>query len=272
MNNSTGISWAQATWNPVTGCDKVSEGCDNCYAEALTKKYPKNWPDGFAVVLHPDRLNQPAKVKQGKRIFVNSMSDLFHPKVTDEFLTRIWQTMLDHPRHTYLTLTKRPQPMARRILQLGLPVPDHIWLGTSIESQQYAEHRAEALLRTPGKVRWVSAEPLIGPLDLSEWLGPDLINWVVVGAESGKRRRQMKAEWATGLRDQCQAVEVPFFYKQGSAYRSGQYDKLENVRHHKFPTHPQYHDRPHNEDAVDRRAEENQKHFEAYQAELAARR
>ena len=228
MGQNTGIEWTDATWNPVTGCTRVSVGCENCYAATLAGRllrdvYLARSPvvdtditrrDPFAVRLWPERLCQPLEWRNARMIFVNSMSDAFHADVPDEFLRSMFLTMLEAPWHTYQVLTKRPARALRfwrgnKDLFNGGPLPRHIWIGTSVENQEVL-HRVLHLQGIPASVRFLSFEPLIGPVD------PDLsgIHWVIVGGESGPRRRPMRAEWVKSLRDQCRDQNVPFFFKQ----------------------------------------------------------
>jgi protein gp37 len=221
MGDKSTIEWTDATWNPTTGCDRVSAGCDNCYALTLAKrlkamgqpKYqrdgdPRTSGPGFALTLHEDALDIPHRWRAPRRVFVNSMSDLFHPRVPDEFITRVFAVMSETDRHQYQILTKRPKRVAS--LAHRLPWPPNIWLGTSIESNQYVE-RADQLRRVPAAVRFLSCEPLLGAL--SE-LGLDGIDWVIVGGESGFDARPMDVAWVLELRDRCQAARIPFFFKQ----------------------------------------------------------
>lgn len=237
----TAIEWAQSVWNPTTGCDKVSPGCDNCYALTMAKrlkgmgqaKYqtdgdPRTSGPGFGLAVHHDALSAPLGWRKPQRVFVNSMSDLFHARVPREFIVGVWDVMARTPQHTYQILTKRPDRMARVLREMpaglwDLPLPN-VWLGTSIESQKYAAIRIPPLQETPAAVRWLSVEPLLDEVTLLPWLnggfgtvGPDL-HWVVVGGESGRGARPMRVEWARSLRDECEAAGVPFFFKQaGSA-------------------------------------------------------
>jgi len=207
MSSNTGIEWCDRTWNPVTGCNKVSPGCTHCYAEALTKRFHANFPNGFDVTLHYDRITQPYKWKKPSRIFVNSMSDLFHEDVSIEFLKQVFDVMRETPHHIYQILTKRD----KRLVELApqLEWSDNIWMGVSVENQNYV-HRVDSLRQVNAKVRFLSCEPLLGSLQL------DLtgIHWVIVGGESGQKHRPMQAEWAQSIRDQCQDAEVAFFFKQ----------------------------------------------------------
>jgi protein gp37 len=221
MADKSAIEWTDATWNPTTGCDQVSPGCDNCYALALAKrlkamgqpKYqadgdPRTSGPGFALTVHPDALGIPHGWRAPRRVFVNSMSDLFHPKVPNKFITAVFQVMAETPRHRYQVLTKRPKRSAGLADQLSWP--ENVWLGTSIESNDYVE-RADQLRRVPAAVRFLSCEPLLGPLTN---LNLDGIGWVIVGGESGHRARAMDPDWVRHIRDLARDAGVPFFFKQ----------------------------------------------------------
>jgi protein gp37 len=228
MGLETGIEWTDATWNPVTGCTKVTAGCDHCYAATLAvrrlshiylRREPavdsdENRSDPFAVRLWPERLDLPHRWAAPRMVFVNSMSDLFHQDVPDAFVLRIFETMLGTERHTYQILTKRPGRAARFWKRYGpafglSEVPPHIWMGTSVEAQEVG-FRVRQIRMVPAAVRFLSCEPLLGPLTLDL----DGIHWVIVGGESGGGRRPMRAEWAEAIRDQCVRASVPFFFKQ----------------------------------------------------------
>jgi len=212
----TGIEWTDRTWNPTTGCDKVSAGCLHCYAEAITERFPQNFPDGFKFKQHPERLNEPKKWRTPSRIFVNSMSDLFHESVEFDFLRQVFEVMQQTPQHIYQILTKRH----KRLLELtpDLPHLDNVWLGVSVESQPYVE-RVDYLRQVECAVRFLSCEPLLGPLNLNL----EGIHWVIVGGESGFGHRPIQAEWVREIRQQCLDAEVPFFFKQwgGTHSKSG---------------------------------------------------
>lgn len=203
----TGIEWTDRTWNPTTGCDKVSPGCTHCYAEAITKRFPKNFPDGFNLTLHPKRLEEPKHWRKPTRIFVNSMSDLFHEKVPVEFLKEVFEVIRETPWHMYQILTKRPE----RLIELAPQLEWHknIWMGVSVENQNYV-HRIDYLRQIPATVRFLSCEPLLGSLQLNL----TDIHWVIVGGESGSKHRPMQVEWAQNIREQCQTANVAFFFKQ----------------------------------------------------------
>ncbi len=208
-STKTGIEWTDRTWNPTTGCDKVSPGCTHCYAELLTKRFHTNFPNGFDVTLHYDRLTQPRRWKKPCRIFVNSMSDLFHDEIPFSFIEEVFYQMEQTPRHIYQILTKRHE----RLLELAskLKWTDNIWMGVSVENQNYME-RVDVLRRVPAKVRFLSCEPLLGPLLLDLTEGG--IHWVIVGGESGQKCRSMRPEWVQSIHEQCKYAEVPFFFKQ----------------------------------------------------------
>ena len=203
----TGIEWTDKTWNPTTGCDKISTGCLHCYAEALTQRFPKNFPNGFALTLHPERLEEPLRWRTPSRVFVNSMSDLFHEDVPLDFIRQVFSVIHSTPWHIYQILTKRHERLSD--LASKLDFPENIWLGVSIENQNYVD-RLESLRTVPVSVRFISCEPLLGTLKLN-LTG---IDWVIVGGESGQKHRSMKLDWAEDIRDQCQNAGVAFFFKQ----------------------------------------------------------
>lgn len=215
MSDHSAIEWTEATWNPVTGCDKISPGCAHCYAMTFAERFrgvPGHpYEQGFDLKLWPERLGLPLKWKSPRRIFVNSMSDLFHPDIPDAFIVRVFETMAKAHWHTFQVLTKRPE----RALEMSQRVswPSNIWMGVSVENQRWAG-RVDTLRQIPAAVRFLSCEPLLGPMHL------DLayIDWVIVGGESGPRARPMEAEWATSLRAQCAAHNVAFFFKQWGAH------------------------------------------------------
>lgn len=229
MADKTGIEWTDATWNPVTGCAKVSAGCKHCYAErnwGRLQHLPAYAGRAFTnVATHADRLLQPLSWKRPRRIFVNSMSDLFHQDIHDDFIGMVFRTMARAPQHTFQVLTKRAERMQRLLTHPKMrgfvgdapwPLPN-VWIGVSVEDQATADKRIPLLLDTPAAVRWISAEPLLAPIDLAEHGlhgGPGQLDWVVVGGESGPKARPMHPEWARGLRDQCAAAAVPFLFKQ----------------------------------------------------------
>jgi len=224
----TKIEWTDETWNPVTGCTKVSPGCAHCYAERIAHRFgAKPYLPGKAeIVLHPERLEMPLRWKKPRMIFVNSMSDLFHEDVPDEFLADVLNIMSVAEWHVFQVLTKRPERMQRVLsilaansTALGVPFwpRPNIWLGASVENQRMADARIPLLLETPAVVRFVSCEPLLGPIDLSTdllWGRDDGIDWVIVGAESGPKARPMDEDWVRSIRDQCIEAGVPLFYKQ----------------------------------------------------------
>jgi len=212
--NST-IEWTEATWNPVTGCTKVSPGCAHCYAETFAERFRgvagHPYESGFDLRLRPERLVLPLRWKKPRRIFVNSMSDLFHEDIPFAFILEVFEVMRAASWHQFQVLTKRPERAAG--LADKLPWPDNIWLGTSVENQRWIA-RIDALRSVPARLRFLSCEPLLGPLTL------DLrgIHWVIVGGESGPKARPMKVEWARSIRDQCIRQGVPFFFKQWGAH------------------------------------------------------
>lgn len=260
MADGSKIEWTDATWNVVIGCDKVSPGCDHCYAIRTAHRMQANpnpvisaayagteahgeWTGRVNLVT--DRLDLPLKWRRPRRIFVNAQSDLFHDQVPDEFIARVWAVMASAPRHTFQVLTKRHGRMRsllsseefrlavqRRIPHAGAspyvaaywktwPLPN-VWLGVSVEDQKRADLRIPALLDTPAAVRWLSCEPLLGPVDVINGLGDGWltgIDWIVAGGESGPGSRPMHPDWARSLRDQCQVAGVPFLFKQWGSHR-----------------------------------------------------
>lgn len=295
MAEHTSIEWTDATWNPVTGCTKVTPGCDNCYAETFAERWRgtagHHFENGFDLTLRPDTLTLPLRWRKPRKVFFNIMSDLFHADVPDEYIARVWALMALTPQHTYQILTKRhgrmrallsssafrtacEEAQARLVHDESTPMPSYerkakmsqswsaadplrnVWLGVSVEDQARADLRVPALLQTPAAVRFLSCEPLLGPVDLygpiipgrgrptlTYWLtgrpGPDTananttadgitmapcttgprLNWVIVGGESGPGARPMSPDWVRSLRDQCTASNVPFLFKQWGAYQ-----------------------------------------------------
>jgi protein gp37 len=212
MASASSIEWTQYTWNPVTGCTKISLGCKNCYAERMTKRLQAmgqpNYVNGFRVALHDHVLMAPFNWKQPSVIFVNSMSDLFHEDVPLDFILKAFEVMRNTPHHQYQILTKR----AERLSELNdeLSWPDNVWMGVSIESDYY-QYRTECLRKTAARIKFLSIEPLLGPIPDLDLLG---IDWVILGGESGPKARPIKSEWVIEIRDQCLDACVPFFFKQ----------------------------------------------------------
>lgn len=234
--SKTNIEWATEVWNPTTGCNKVSQGCKHCYAEGMHKrlagmgqqKYQQPFLDG--VVEHPEALQLPLKWKKPQRVFVNSMSDLFHEDVSFDFINAVFSVMSDIDQHTYMVLTKRPQRMLDffkwKSNQFGIrwQPKENVWLGVSLENQEAAYERIPLLLQAPAAVRFLSCEPLLGPVKLPlplERAGGEAIHWVICGGESGNNARPMHPDWARSLRDQCAAAGVPFFFKQWGEFAPG---------------------------------------------------
>lgn len=221
LADNTTIEWTEATWNPVTGCDRTSPGCDNCYALRLAARLkamgssryqrdgdPTTSGPGFGVTEHQDALDTPRRWRAPRLVFVNSMSDLFHADVSVEFVSNVFETMRECERHTFQVLTKRSQRL--RKLSPSLPWPSNVWMGVSVETKRY-EYRIDHLRSTPAKVKFLSIEPLLGPvpnLDLTD------ISWVIVGGESGPRARPLDHGWVTEVRDQCIDAGTAFFFKQ----------------------------------------------------------
>ena len=217
MATKSHIEWTEMTWNPVTGCSKISAGCKFCYAERMAKRLKamgvKRYENGFKVTLQPDLIDTPLRWKEPKMIFVNSMSDLFHEKVPLEYIKRVFETMVKCPQHTFQILTKRSE----RLLEVAheLPWTKNIWMGVSVEDERVINRIAD-LHNVPAKVRFLSLEPLIGPLENLRLNG---IHWVIVGGESGPKARPVKREWVVSIFRQCRKNSVPFFFKQWGGVR-----------------------------------------------------
>lgn len=221
MADGSSIEWTDATWNPVTGCTKITAGCDNCYAARFSERFRgvsgHPFEKGFDLTLRPERLDQPRAWKRPRMIFVNSMSDLFHKKVPREFIDRVFDTMEDANWHVFQVLTKRSSLMRDYLRQRygGDLAPPHIWLGVSVESADCSA-RIKHLRQAPASVRFISAEPLIGPLGLVDLDG---IHWVIAGGESGPGARPMHIDWAREVRDLCRKQGIAFFFKQWGGLR-----------------------------------------------------
>ncbi len=230
MSLNSAIEWTDATWNPVTGCTEVSPGCDNCYARVFAERWRgipgHHYAQGFDLRIWEERLEYPLRWRKPRRIFVNSMSDLFHRDVPTEFVLRVFEVMKKADWHTFQILTKRPARLARlipeisEVLQSGSRSSDtwqtHIWLGVSIESIAY-KWRLDYLSKVPAAVRFVSAEPLLGPVDQLDF---SHVHWVIAGGESGTNARECNPDWVRALRDQCNSLGVPFFFKQWGGINS----------------------------------------------------
>jgi protein gp37 len=212
MADGSSIEWTEATWNPVTGCTKVSAGCKHCYAERMSLRLQAmgkpHYRNGFELALHHDALSIPFRWRSARLIFVNSMSDLFQKDIPLGFIQDVFQVMAACPQHTFQILTKRPAIAAEYASQL--PWPENVWLGTSVENASVL-NRISELRRVPASVRFLSIEPLIGPIPRLTLSG---IHWVIVGGESGPGSRPMQADWVRQIRDRCVARNVPFFFKQ----------------------------------------------------------
>lgn len=234
MATKSAIEWTEATWNPSTGCDALSPGCENCYAERLTRRLramgQKKYANGFQLTLHPDTLDLPLRWKQPQMIFVNSMSDLFHHEVPLEYIQRVFKTMRAASWHQFQVLTKR----SGRLLALSEKIdwPSNVWMGVSVESEGYLA-RIDHLRRTRAQIKFLSLEPLLGPLDN---LDLSAIDWVIVGGESGPGARPVLAEWVTSIRNQCDRAEVAFFFKQwGGPQKKRTGRLLEGRTHDEMP-------------------------------------
>jgi protein gp37 len=221
MRTRTGIEWTEVTWNPTTGCDRISEGCDNCYALAMAKRLramgsdryqadgdPRTSGPGFALTLHPDALLQPFRWSSSRLVFVNSMSDLFHAKVPLSFVRDVFDVIARTPQHTYQLLTKRSARLPKVADKLDWP--ENLWLGVSVENSDHL-YRVAHLRQVPAAVRFLCCEPLLSPLTDLDLTG---IGWVITGGESGPRARPLDPDWVREIRDNCVASGVPFFHKQ----------------------------------------------------------
>ncbi|MFC8531888.1 phage Gp37/Gp68 family protein [Nocardia sp. NPDC057227] len=279
----TKIEWTDRTWNPVTGCDKVSPGCDHCYAEGIANRFAgtPQFPNGFGVTLRPERLAQPLRWRKPRRVFVNSMSDLFHDEVSIDYIAKVLAVIALTPQHTYQILTKRharmrsivtnrchctgghldgehlrsamawavskanpdrvpgmPDDAEQQVyFEAGWPLRN-LWLGVSAEDQKWADIRIPALMETPAAVRFLSAEPLLGPIDLHD----TPLDWVIVGGESGRGARPMHPDWARSLRDQCEQLGVAYLFKQWGEWMPNGFWRRDtgrpagNPREHAFET------------------------------------
>ena len=234
MGETTGIAWTDATWNPVYGCSEVSPGCDHCYAKTQMRRFGRPWEITRAARA---TFYAPLRWAEPRRIFVCSWSDLFHAHIPEEWLQEIWDIMLATPQHTYQVLTKRPGRMAWWASRHGWP--DHIWAGTSVESRKYLP-RLDVLARVPAKVRFVSCEPLLGPLPTlirylrndhnTDWIDGQghgaILQWTICGGESGSGHRPMQTKWVKDIADQCASAGVPLFVKQASGLHPGRQGEL----------------------------------------------
>jgi protein gp37 len=224
MAQKSSIEWTESTWNPVTGCNKVSAGCDNCYAERMARRLKAmgspNYVNGFQVTLHPDALDLPLKWKKPQLIFVNSMSDLFHDDVPLEFITAIFDVMNKASHHQFQILTKRSRRLSK--IHEKLNWADNIWMGVSVENGNYT-YRINHLRQTNAKTKFLSLEPLLGPLP-----GLDLtkIDWVIAGGESGPKSRPIDPAWVIDIRDQCLGAKIPFFFKQWGGFNKKKNGRL----------------------------------------------
>lgn len=224
MSNQSSIEWTESTWNPLTGCTKVSAGCKHCYAERMAKRLQAmgqpNYANGFRLTLHEHAVSLPLTWKKPQMIFVNSMSDLFHPDVPLEFIQKIFSVMRQADWHTFQVLTKRSDRLAA--LSDLIDWPQNVWMGVSVENSSFAS-RVNDLRTTAARVKFLSLEPLLGPLPA---LRLDGINWVIVGGESGPGARPLEEAWVTDIRDQCLRAGVPFFFKQWGGVRKKKHGRL----------------------------------------------
>jgi len=239
MADGSAIEWTDATWNPVRGCTKISPGCKHCYAETFAERFrgvPGHpFEQGFDLRLVPEKLSDPFKWRRSRKIFVNSMSDLFHEDVPDDYIARVFTVMRGADWHVYQVLTKRAERMQRFVSRLPwLAELKHIWLGVSVEDRKYGLPRVELLRETAAAVRFLSVEPLLedlGPFSLAG------ISWVIVGGESGPRARPIAEDWVCTIRNSCRKNNVPFFFKQwGGVQKKRTGRTLQGRLHDEFPT------------------------------------
>jgi len=234
MAQNSNIEWTEATWNPVTGCTKISQGCKNCYAERMANRLQaagvEKYENGFYSTMHEDALREPLRWKKERMIFVNSMSDLFHSGVSAEFILSVFEVMNQSSHHTFQVLTKRPARVAK--MNSRLPWAKNIWMGTSIESEEWLS-RLDHLRDTDAHIKFLSLEPLLAPLPNLNLEGVD---WVIVGGESGPGARPMRREWVREIRDMCVDKKVPFFFKQwGGVFKKRNGRILDRKTWNQFP-------------------------------------
>ena len=234
MSGPSSIEWTEVTWNPVTGCTKISAGCKHCYAERLARRLQamgnRRYSNGFQITLHDDLIDAPRQWRAPRVVFVNSMSDLFHQDIPTEFIKRIFQTMNECPQHTFQVLTKRSDRV--RDLSPVLEWTPNIWMGVSVENDSM-HHRIHHLLEVPATVRFLSCEPLIGPVGM---LPLDGIHWVIVGGESGPAARPMAESWVHSIKNQCREAGVAFFFKQwGGVHKHRHGRELDNQTYDEMP-------------------------------------
>jgi protein gp37 len=226
--NKSSIEWTESTWNPTTGCDKISAGCKNCYAAEMARRLEAmgnpRYKNGFKLTLHHDKIDEPQNWKKGRIIFVNSMSDLFHEEVPLEYIQSVFKTMNETPQHTYQILTKR----SRRLAELShlLEWTPNIWMGVSVEDARVT-NRIDDLRLTGAYIKFLSCEPLLGPL---ENLNLEGIHWLIAGGESGRKARPMKKAWVEDLQQQCEKASVAFFFKQWGGINKKKTGRILNGR------------------------------------------
>jgi len=239
MSDNSSIEWTDATWNPVRGCTEITSGCANCYARTFSERFrgvPGHpYEQGFDLRLVPEKIREPLTWKRPRRVFVNSMSDLFHKDVPDDFIVQVQDTMLLADQHTFQILTKRAGRM-KALLDSQLSrgaLASHIWWGTSVENRRQGLPRLEELKQSKASIKFLSVEPLLEDLGEVDWRG---IDWVIVGGESGAGAREMRVEWVRKIRDQCLRDGVPFFFKQwGGVQKKKHGRELDGRTHDEFP-------------------------------------
>ena len=231
MSEKTTIAWTDTTWNPWSGCTKISAGCDHCYAETTAERWrgQKAFPGGFDLTMRRHKLREPLGWKRPRRVFTHSMSDPFLGTVPIDVFLDFWEVMLMADRHIFQVLTKRPGRARWVIDHYQLPLPAHIWLGVSVENQEMADFRIPVLQDIPTPQRFLSCEPLLGAVDLAPYLATGDIRWVIDGGESGAKRRPADDDWFRGIRDACMDHGVPYFHKQGNTRLPGRDRELNGL-------------------------------------------
>lgn len=220
--NKTSIGWCTHTWNPAKGCRPVSPGCENCYARTFAERFRgvpgHNFTNGFEFELKPDRLESPLRYRTPGRIFVGSVTDLFFHKIPDEYIARVFETMTSANQHTFMVLTKRTERLVEWVEEYLDVIPDNICIGATVENQDYI-YRIEHLARIPAKIRFISFEPLLGPVMVPDDLMRN-IHWAILGGETGHGARRMEEAWCLRIRDQCNRLGIPFYFKQWGEYNA----------------------------------------------------
>jgi len=233
MSTNSKIEWTEQTWNPTVGCTKISPGCKNCYAETMAKRLQamgmRGYENGFRLTLMPERLSEPLERRKPTVYFVNSMSDLFHEKVPFDYIRQVFDVMSQAPQHTFQVLTKRAERMAEFCKSRN--VPSNVWLGVSVENKKHGVSRISVLREIDASVRFLSVEPLLEPLGEIDLTG---IHWVIVGGESGHKARPIRQEWVDNIKQQCDASDVAFFFKQWGTWGADGHKRSKKANGRKY--------------------------------------